>query len=66
MNLANTFARIKKAFTPKIRKEVRVIELSEHMKRDMGLYNGSSDRRVHEKPIATETFIVMGTLTRAP
>jgi hypothetical protein len=66
MNLANTFARIRVLFPRRKAKDVRLIELNEHMKRDLGVYNASSDRRVHERPTRTEEFIVFSVATRAP
>jgi len=66
MNLINTFTRIRTLFTPRKANEVRFIDINEHIRRDIGLYNINSDRRVNERAPRTEEFVVFGPLTRAP
>jgi hypothetical protein len=66
MNLVNTFARIRAAFKTRPATKIRVVDVNEHMKRDLGLYNINSDRRVAERAPRTEVFVVYGAVTRAP
>jgi hypothetical protein len=76
MNLANTFARIRALFRRTFTRgvllrrnkstEIRFIDVSEHLRRDLGYYNGDSKRRVHEDHPRSETFVVYGPLRRGP
>ncbi len=67
MNLANTFNRIKTLFAgDTATKRIRLIDVSEHLRRDLGLHDVNSDRRVIERAGRTEEFVVFGPLTRAP
>ena len=76
MNLANTFARIRALFRRTVSRttlfrrnkstEIRFIDVSEHLRRDLGYYNGDSKRRVHEDHPRSETFVVYGPLKRGP
>ena len=66
MNLANTFARVRKLFAVKPTKTIRLIDVNEHLQRDIGLYNINSDRRVLEHTARTEILVAYGVPTRAP
>lgn len=66
MNLLKTFARIRVLFTRNRGTEIRLVDLNEHLRRDLGLDNTSSDRRVHERAPRTQEFIISNVLTRAP
>lgn len=66
MNLANTFARIRVLFPRRKTKTIRMIDVNDHIKRDIGLYDFNSDRRVHERTPRAEEFIVYNAVTRAP
>ncbi|EAR11113.1 hypothetical protein [Reinekea blandensis] len=66
MNLLKTFARIRILFTRNRGAEVRLIDLNDHLRRDLGIDNASSDRRVHEHAPRAQEFIISNVLTRAP
>lgn len=66
MNLIKTFARVRALFFRNASTDVRFVDLNEHLRRDLGLDNTSSDRRVHERPPRTQEFIISHALTRAP
>lgn len=66
MNLANTFARIRALFPRREAKSIRLTFANEHLRRDLGLDNVNSDRRVHDRAPRTETYVILGAVTRAP
>ena len=66
MSLATIFARVKKLFFRREGKEIRLVDLSEHMRRDLGLDNSSSTRRTHEAALPKKEIVIHGHLTRAP
>jgi len=66
MNLANTFARIKKLFVKPKRLNITVIQANEHLARDIGLYNIDSDRRVDVKQPKAKDAVVLQKFKRAP
>ncbi|WP_196159482.1 hypothetical protein [Reinekea sp. G2M2-21] len=66
MNLANTFARVRALFPRRAAKSIRLIGANEHLRRDLGLDNVNSERRVHERAPRTQEYIVFGAVTRAP
>ncbi len=66
MNLANTFARVRALFPRRAAKNVRLTFVNEHLRRDLGLDNLNSERRVHDRAPRTETFVIYGAVTRAP
>jgi uncharacterized protein YjiS (DUF1127 family) len=66
MNLVNTFARIKKLFIRREGKTLHLTELSDHMRRDLGLDNGSIPEHKHKEDLPKKEVIIHGHLTRAP
>lgn len=66
MNLANTYAIVKKLFFRNEPKTIRPEDLSEHLRRDIGLDNEAVSRRADERPLPQKEIVVLGHLTRAP
>ncbi len=66
MNLLKAFARIKILFTRSRSAELSLLDLNNHLRRDLGLLDRNSDRRVHERPIRSEIIIASSRLSRGP
>jgi len=62
----NTFARVRKLFKTRESKEVRLVDLSEHLRRDLGLHETNSSRRVNHAAPKTEEYIVFNAFKRGP
>lgn len=66
MNLLNTFARIRVLFRREMKKEIRIVDLSAHMRKDLGIDNINSERRRADRAPRQETYVTFGAVTRAP
>jgi hypothetical protein len=66
MSLVAIFARVKKLFFRREGNEIRLVDLSEHMRRDLGLDSTGSTRRAHETALPQKEVVIYCHLTRAP
>ena len=66
MNLINKFALIKKLFARREGKTIHLVELNDHLRRDIGLDNVNAAGRVRKEALPKKEIIVHGHLTRAP